>query len=482
MCGPAPVRAALRDYYVTITNMNSAQFTISPYMNGVSVGSEEAIGGWYATTNLQLLQLYSNAEFEDVRAGGNTADKNGNRNPPDAKIDAFFGFLTNANIPTIWTLDVKTGIPATNGLIANYILDKWTNNILWFDIGNEPDLYIGTTNFLDDSDWLKNGYEPTANAFHFFIGGPDTLNGTFTVFNYFADNISGDSYAWTNLYCLTHHYSPVGSRYITSLDDTNLCQDILSSNLDWATSGSTNFQYVFNQLNNAVYNNEDGNYFAITEFNPYVGNSTNSNFVGNSYGYALFHLDALNWFSHFNPSGAPNLCWGLFPHPTPNHSTDYVDPNGDLQATPQIYACRAFMEGNYTNYANGFPKALGVAIANNNNLNVTAYATKLGNDDCAITVVNKGFTENGVTPYDANVIVSIPNNPDWSNAVVSVMYLNQADGNIAATNGVTLGGDTLDGEHEWNGTWMSWGNLTGSDNHKYIGVTNATAAIIKIHK
>jgi hypothetical protein len=381
-------------------------------------------------------------------------------------------------IPVIWTLDLKNGSPGTDGSIASHIWNtygSWLDGppfqggqVLWFDIGNEPEGYIGSGKlFANDSDWVKDWNAIALGVMDdvsgVWMGGPDAWNGDTNLVDYFASeeyNFYPAKAAQTA--ALTYHYSPVNAG---EDDDFNLNIAILSTNLDYA-----DYPSVLENLS-AQCTAFNYKYFELTEFNPYVvGSSPDTNALGNSFGYALFALDALNWWSH-NSNYTRHGCRGIHFHSgmRGQHGAFYYDANGVLQAYPLLYGSAAY---SLTASGQEVPITRG-----SDNVSLTDYAT--GNydsdGDCTslyVTLINKSMS---TWATDASVTVTPTG---MSTGDVYAMWLVQDKGYVTATNGVTLGGATIDGSGPWNGNWTYLGTL--SSGKFTLTVTNLTAVILDI--
>ena len=110
-----------------------------------------------------------------------------------------------------------------------------------------------------------------------------------------------------------------------------------------------------------------------------------------------------------------------------------------------------------------------MAIENSNKLNLTAYAVTDTNNNLFVTIINREHGENA-----RNALVRI----NARGKTESVMYLKAPDNNIAATNGVTLGGAIIDGNESWAGKWDPIDSSTASG--CAVNVNASSAAIVKV--
>jgi hypothetical protein len=89
-----------------------------------------------------------------------------------------------------------------------------------------------------------------------------------------------------------------------------------------------------------------------------------------------------------------------------------------------------------------------------------------------VTIINK---ENGAGARDAAVTI-VPHGSVSGD--VMGMFLTAPNGNIAATNGLTLGGAPLVNDAPWQGQWTSLGSFTNGQ--CLVTVPVASAAVLKI--
>ena len=493
-CSIARVQAETYAYTVYVSDPSDVAYSIAPpyFYSGYSTESgsiepNSAGGYFWDVTNTEIMMLFTNIGFDSIRIGGNSADDSTNQNPSPEVINTFEAFLKAVNMNCIWTLDVATGLAETNGIIANEVSTIYGNghkpgNVLWFDVGNEPEGYIGSGDtFPDNNVWLS-AWKATVKyviddaTTESVCGGPDSWNNGLTFMSsFFAPQLpSQDPIEFADTPYLTYHFSPISNADTKYMgDDTNFCYAILSSNLDWA-GGATNFQRVDSSLTSDVYNNGNSyDNYIITEFNPFDGaGDKDGSLKGNNFGEGLYELDALNWFSHNGTySNHAYGCKGIYSYSTGKHAAYYTDSNGDYYAYPLVYGTKAFQITR--SGGSSAPGVVAETISNLKNLDVTSYATSCGNV-VYITVINKGF---GPGSHSATAIVGVHNSA-WNGAAIYAMSLSTANNDVTNQT-ATLGGDTLDGLHAWNGTWTSLGTLNAGNN-KYDGVAPGSATIFKI--
>ena len=131
---------------------------------------------------------------------------------------------------------------------------------------------------------------------------------------------------------------------------------------------------------------------------------------------------------------------------------------------PKGYGIRAFELGSHG-------RVEPVTTVNTNGLNLTAYAVGNGSN-LYVTIINK---EHGAGARDAAVTIL----PDGvSSGSAAVMFLTAPNGNLGATNGVTLGGASMTNNAPWLGKWTSLNSVTNGQ--CTVTVPAASAAVVKV--
>jgi hypothetical protein len=86
-------------------------------------------------------------------------------------------------------------------------------------------------------------------------------------------------------------------------------------------------------------------------------------------------------------------------------------------------------------------------VDNARELNLTAYAIGSATNLC-VTIINK---EHGAGVRDAAVTIVAKG---FSAESATAMFLTAPNGDVGATNGVTLGGATITNNAPWRGRWL----------------------------
>ncbi|MGH7979119.1 MAG: hypothetical protein ACREE6_07065, partial [Limisphaerales bacterium] len=181
--------------------------------------------------------------------------------------------------------------------------------------------------------------------------------------------------------------------------------------------------------------------------------------ASDSFASALWALDYLHWWAAHGASGV-NF------HNTEWLTTDtvYYDPAADaLRIHPKAYAIKAFDLGCHGRVAP-------LTIASRGKLDLTAYAV-WDTNDLYVTIIDK---DHGKDALPAAVTIRAIG---FSTGRVETMNLLPPDGNVGATNGITLGGAPITNHAPWRGRWRP---LETAKSGCAIVVAAGSAAIVKI--
>ncbi len=118
---------------------------------------------------------------------------------------------------------------------------------------------------------------------------------------------------------------------------------------------------------------------------------------------------------------------------------------------------------------NGQGRPVPRTIANPTNVNLTAYATLNTDGTQTLRLINK---THGAGAVDATVVV----NPGRTYTRARVMFLRAPNNNPAATTGITLGGQSMNGSGVWNGTFTQ--TVTPVDGRFTFFVPRTQATIV----
>jgi len=435
---------ALAQSPVTLTITNSPGFAIPNDFGGLSFGAVaelpgtgEVSGDFFCGTNTQLITLFKNSGLHHLRLGGTTVEGPNAAVPGRADIDNVFAFAKAANVKVIYSLPLLNGDSATDAQTARYIWQRYRPLLDCFAIGNEPDtkrFHSSPSGAGSDPDitndatclekWRKIAVAVTNAVPGAAFAGPDAAGQKWA--QAFARNLKE-----SGLVTLITQHEYVGGRPYINKDGPEripvrqAIDHMLSAN--WVTAKYPSF--YTNAVLPVV---NQGFQFRMTEADDYLKGITNAS---DSFASALWALDYMHWW-------AAHGCSGVNFHNTEWLKTDTVffdSSSRTCRNNPKAYGIKAFDLGSHG-------RVEPVSIANTDGLNLTAYAVGDATS-LYITVINKEHNAGG---RDAMVTIAPK---DFSTKKAVVMFLTTENGEVGATNGITLGGAPITNQSTWAGKW-----------------------------
>ena len=446
---------------VTLSVTNSPGYAIPSDFLGLSFGTETA-GQVFTAANTQLITLFQQIGVRNLRFMGDEITNHMKNEFAFAQAEGSLGVIY--------------GVPLTNvpvaADVAGYIWKKYSGQLDYFEIGNEPDWtsanngktegpYITNyTSFL--AAWTSNAIAMDAVAPGAVFEGIDTggnydngppqsgngkweNNGTTWTTTFASDEKNSSLVRLVTQHDYMADMLPGG---VTITNAADLIGAMLSPGWDTLTN-----QALYNAIGPAVLG--DGLHYRFTEANDCTGGIEGAS---DAFAAALWALDFLHWWAAHGSSGINfhNQAW----IPT---DTIFPDSQGNYEVHPKAYALKAFDMG-------GHGSVVPLGIVNTDGVNLTAYA--VGDEtNLYVTVINREY---GTGARDASVTIALAG---FIAGDVAAMYLTDTNG-INATNGVTLGGGGITNNAAWQGQWTALGVVT--NNQCTVSVPAASAAVIKI--
>jgi hypothetical protein len=463
---------------------------ISSNFSGISfeTGSERrgnagTSGYMFSATNTQLVTLFRNIAFKNLRMGGGSVD---NETPPGFGKDGFtgvdnlFAFARQAGVSVIYSLrllgSATTNYEADDVAISRHIWSNYRSQLDSFCVGNEPN-------------WRSYHYPPAGK-------GPDpgivyykasgAHKGYLQQWNKFADAIAavapgasfdgpdtGDDYGVTNTWWqgkswtqnfvndtvagnITVPIVAVTQHNYNGGTDTNLSAAAAISAMLSARWVTTDYPLFYDHMTGAAAAN--GRPYRMTECNPFTGGKKGAD---DAFAEALWALDYMHWQAARSP-----CCAGVNFHNKQWLATDtiHLDVNKNYQASPKACGIRAFDLGSHGHVMTN------TGFSNPGRINVTGYAV----GDAAnlyITLINK--TGTGTPAVNANVTIATTH---FSALSGEYIVLDGVPANNASALGATLGGSPIANNVPWQGTWTPLGVSAG--NQCVLTVKSSSAAVI----
>src|SRR5258708_809739 len=415
----------------------------------------------FSGTNTPLINMFKTLGIKSLRIGGNSADNVNDNNgqlPADSTceaadkcpiIDNLYAFAQAAGIKVIFTLRLKVFNTSAAAGEAAYIMKHYASLTDCFEVGNEPNVYISSYSTYD-SDFRAYQSAVLSAAPGAKFCAPATTNGGGQPWaESFANEFKGDN----SILLICGHYYP-GAR---TGNGTNADIDFL---LDPTrlTTGSNNYPLYYSQFPSTAVS--DSEIFRIEETNSLASQGEAG--VSNVYASTLWALDYMHWWATKNAQGL-NFHTG---------ATSVYDPimpttlSSSYTAEPVAYGIKAFGLGSSGENVST------VIGSNPNGVNITAYGVlDPVSGNLFLTLVNKEhFTR------AKNATVTLDPGATYSGG--QVWNLQQTNGDVTATSGVTLGGAAIGGDGSWNG--KSSPISPSSSGTFTISVPAASAVIVEL--
>jgi hypothetical protein len=466
-CLLAAAAMAQSPVVLTINSQSSGPVVPVDYC-GVSFGAVAELPGHggvsgllFSPTNTELITLFKNSGLHNLRLGGSTVEGLDAAVPATNAIDNVFAFAQAVgDLKVIYSLRLLNGTNTAAAATARYIWRHYRNELAGFAIGNEPDINryhyppFGTgtdpaiTNYSSYlAVWRTFAAAVTNAAPGANFAGPDAANHSF------ARQFARDEKSSGMVTLITQHFY-VGNRPFVGASTTRIpvpeaLDNMLSTN--WVQG---KYPAFYNAAVRPVLAADLP--LRLTESDDYLKGVPNAS---DAFGSALWALDYLHWW-------AAHGCAGVNFHNTEWLKTDtvYLDASRHYRINPKACATKAFELGSQG-------RVLPVIMANDAALNLTAYAVGTKSNLC-VTIINK---EHGPGARAAAVQIVTRG---FSPGSVAAMCLTSPDNDVAATNGITLGGAAITNNAPWLGRWTPLN--PPANGQCTLSVPAASATIVKI--
>jgi hypothetical protein len=443
---------------------------LSPNFPGLSFETSQLLPTsngvrYFRPDNQPLITLFQTLGIKSLRVGGNTADRNFRGAPSKADIDSLFAFAKAAGVKVIYCLRLHDGNPQEDADVAKYIMDHYADQIACFSIGQEPNVYPRTTNWVNGvaKKSPRPAYADYAKAwkkFHDVIMtaapnakfcGPSVDSNPTWPQQFMSDFGRGN-----NVVMITAHLYP--GRAGDRVPSPEIGRDEMLSN-----GFITVYQKLYDGFGATAVT--DGLPYRLEEVNNFYNGGAMD--VSDTFASALWGLDFMYWWAIHGADGINFHTGdkvGAGSELRPSRYTAYFSTPDGFLVRPLGYGIKAFDVG-----AHG--RILPATISNPDNLNVSIYPV-LGDDkNIYVTIINKEHAEQA---KDANVSLNI----GGASTDAQAMSLTVSGGDIAAKTGTTLGGAQIKNDGSWSGKWT---DLPPAKNGSLaLKIPAASAVIIKL--
>ena len=364
---------------------------------GASYETSTLIGGaYFAPGNAALRRTIATLGLAHLRIGGNEADTG--PQPTAADVAAFTGFATAADLPAIYTLRLATDDPAAAATVARQVLA--TGAVDCLAIGNEPSFYLADypTYAAAVRAYMAAIADPRAR-----YCGPDVLGSPDWVARFAADFAPASANV--------HFYYGDG----TAIAAADARDQLLSPALleRYAADRAALAPRV-----------------RISEANSFYSGGCPG--ASDAFASALWGLDYLWWWAAHEAAGI-DLHTGDHVSGASTTYALFTTAGAGYHVHPLGYAVVAFALA-------GHGRRVPVALASDA---VTAYAALAADGHLWLTLVNK--THDAAS---SDLAIGVRPGPGFASARA---WRLAAGGDVAARDGVTLGGAPIADDGSWAG-------------------------------
>ena len=400
---------------------------------------------WLSGTPTAYSAMVQKIGVGSIRIGGNSSERQPYATAQDGvNVDAFVNLIGGE---LIWTVPVKQFYNQSSSVsyVAGLYNDQHVANNYSFptniEIGNEPDNSENLPgSAISQSTW-QSRYDGFSNAFRSQINsgilstGPSTAGCCTFSTDFINDATYQGSLKSTIGYVTTHTYPAGDAADFGSVSAGDA--KILASSLD------SQYQSFYNTFNDNASNN--GYSVRIEETNSAYGGSNNG--VTNSYAAALWAMDYFCYMAYNTNLAGMNLHTG--PIGSDAGSYNAISPVGAASS----YTLEGPGYGLWAFHYGSQGQPLATTVSNPSNANVSAYGLLESNGGETVHIINKTYGSGAV-----NVTATITPGGTYTHA--QVIVLQQTNNDVTALSGITFGGQPMNSDGTWSGSYGPASSLT----------------------
>jgi hypothetical protein len=425
---------------------------------------------YFRPDNHELIELFRTLGIKSLRIGGNTSDRDATAEPQAADFESLFAFAKAADVKVIYSLRMLHADPLAEAKTAKYLTDNYGALIDCFSIGQEASAYP-----VEKVDSRPAG---------------ERMGGT------------AEKYPYATFRTEWRRFQEA---IVAAVPDVRLCGPTVHNHTDWARQFMEDFgpadgvtlitkhlypggaggkvptpeigrERMLSETFTAAYQKLHDGFvpMAAAKGLPYRLEETNNYFnggaenVSNTYAAALWGLDYMYWWANHGAAGI-NF-----------HTGDRVAAGSTLQAAryaafvtmPGGFEIRPLSYGMKAFELAGTGTLIPVNVdAGAGGLNLTAYATRAANGEITVAVVNKEYGQNGRAAKVRVALGAGYRHP-------RVVTLSAPGGDMAAKEGITLGGVEIEKGGSWHGRWTELPELDAAGTLSF-DVAAATAVLVR---
>jgi len=437
-------------------------------MLGVSYETKDLLPGdngsyYFRPDNTALLQLINTIGIKHIRIGGNSVDAANIPIPKEEDIHSFFKFAKAADVKVIYSFRLKDGDPEVAKSAARLVYENYKDLVESFAIGNEPFYYE------DDEEYIAKWRSIDEAILEVFpdavFSGPDQ-NPDVERLKKVVDEFGAPK---GRLVQATQHSYPFGCSYQNPEEkDVNKLIPFEQGPSREKMLDSFAYNTYQDILDGMVGATEDKPVsIRLSETNSYWFSGLKG--VSDSYASALWGLDYLHWWASHGIAGIDfhtgDITGGTI-RMVCRYAAFSTFENG-YEARPLAYGMKLFSMGSKG-------KIVPIEIVSSANQNIVAYATLDEDKTLFLTLIYKEYKDVGEKEITIKLDRSI------IGSQVESIELKAENNDIAAgSDGVTLGGATIETNGVWNGKWQKLPASAIADNEISISVSPASAILIR---
>ncbi len=425
---------------------------------------------YFRPDNRALIDLFHTLGIRSLRIGGNTSDRDATTAPEPADFASFFAFAKAADVKVIYCLRLLHGDPAAEARTVKFLTDNYGPWIDCFSIGQEPSAYPvetvdtrATTDRMGGTaerypyatyraEWKRFEEAIVAAVPNARLCGPSIHNNAEWTRKFMEDFGAAD-----HVTLITEHLYPGGAGGKVSTPEIGRDRML-----------SDDFTHVYQKLYDGFgpMAAAKGQPYRLEEANNYFNGGAAD--VSNTFAAALWGLDFMHWWAEHHADGI-NFHTGdrvaAGNSLQPGRYAAFFTIDGGFLIRPLSYGIKAFDLGGH-----GALVPVHVASAGHS-LNLSAYAVRASDGEVALTLINK---KHGPTAHAARVQVTL----GAGYRHPRVVTLSAPQGDVAAQEGITLGGAEIEKVGTWHGGWKDLSE-TDANGVLPIDVPTASAVIVR---
>ena len=419
-------------------------------------------GSHYFDSNKQaFVNVYKTLGVKSLRIGGSSLEVKKAQAPTNEDIDFLFGFARKAGAKVIYSFPLDSAKRAEDARQAAHIFNTYRQQLSLFAIGNEPGHHKDYNNFLAPT-WRSVMEAVRHEAPDVPFIAPDDNPNPFLSTKLWRDfSVT----AGGPITMLGLHSYPAGCSYInpnTAKSDSEL----IFQNAHWGCD------YLLSDSLPSVYSDIYDEMESVFRDYPFRLSETGNFWYGglkgasNAYATSLWVIDYMYWWAwrgaqgmNFHGGGAVGA-----ESRTPWY-TAFMQSIEGIKVRPLSYALKVFSLG-----AHGHLVPVTLSGAGDG---LIAYATTDGHGYTYLTLINKRHT--GGNQRVVHVSLSDCKKPIFT---AHYVLLQQQNGDIYSTEGITLGGDSVHAD----GTMPSlrWTAVPFSNGQIILTMPQASAIVLKL--